>query len=116
MGNIIVNKDIKGDICILRPVGYVDEKGGAVLVESAEGAINDGFTKLILDFAGAPVINSLGIAQLIELAEIFVDEKGGDLAFIGLSDISASVFKMVGLCMMGNIYNSEKEASDFLAD
>lgn len=105
-----------GDVCVLRPCGYVDEKGGAALFEAAEALIGEGFVKVVLDFSESPVINSQGIAQIIELAEIIVDEKGGDLAFCGLSELSSGVFKMVGLLQMGNAYADKKEALENLAN
>ena len=115
MANIVINKEMIGSVCVLHPVGYVDEKGGAALFESAEKALEEGSKKILLNFTDSPVINSQGIAQLIELAEIIVDEKGGDLAFCGLSELSTSVFKMVGLLQMGDAYESEKEALNYLA-
>ena len=115
MAKVVINKETIGKICVLRPVGYVDEKGGAALVEVAEKALDEGFLKILINFTESPVINSQGVAQLIELAEIIVDEKGGDLAYCGLSELSTSVFKMVGLLQMGDAYESEKEALDYLA-
>lgn len=115
MAKIVINKEIIGRVCVLRPVGYVDEKGGAALFEVAEKALEEGSKKILLNFTESPVINSQGIAQLIELAEIIVDEKGGDLAFCGLSELSTSVFKMVGLLQMGDAYENEKDALNYLA-
>ena len=85
------------------------------MFDAAEKALEEGSKKILLNFTESPVINSQGIAQLIELAEIIVDEKGGDLAFCGLSELSTSVFKMVGLLQMGDAYESEKEALNYLA-
>ena len=116
MAKIVVNKEIIGDVCLLRPCGYVDEKGGAVLFETAEQALGDGAQKILINFTESPVINSTGISQIIELAEIIVDEKGGELAFCGLSELAASVFKMVGLLQMGDSYTDEKEALENLAN
>ena len=115
MASINVNKEIDRDVCILRPCGYVDERGGAALFEVAEQALSEGLTKILINFAESPVINSQGIAQIIELAEIIIDEKNGELAFCGLSELAASVFKMVGLLQMGNSYKNEKEALNNLA-
>lgn len=115
MARIIINKEINGDVCVLRPVGYVDEKGGAALVAATEEVLNKGFAKILINFEGSPVINSQGIAQIIEMAEVVVDERDGDLAYCGLSELSASVFKMVGLLQMGTNYADEKEALDNLA-
>ncbi len=116
MSETIIKKEIKGDICILRPCGYVDEKGGAILVKEAEKALADDYIKILINFTESPVINSQGIAQIIELAEIIVDEKGGDLAYCGLSELSSSVFKMVGLFQMGDSYTDEAEALEGLAN
>ena len=115
MAKITINKEIIGNICVLHPIGYVDEKGGAALFEYVEKALEEGSKKILLNFTDSPVINSQGIAQLIEMAEIIVDEKGGDLAFCGLSELSHSVFKMVGLLQMGDAYEDEKEALSYLA-
>ena len=115
MAKIVINKEIIGSVCVLHPVGYVDEKGGAALFEAAEKVLEEGSRKILLNFTDSPVINSQGIAQLIELAEIIVDEKGGDLAFCGLSELSTSVFKMVGLLQMGDSYETEKDALNYLA-
>ena len=116
MAKIEINKEIISNVCVFRPIGYVDERGGAALVEAAETALSEGFQKILINFAGSPVINSQGIAQIIELAEIIVDEKGGELAYCGLSELSSSVFKMVGLFQMGDSYVDEKEALDGLAN
>ncbi len=116
MAKTTVQSEVINGICVLRPNGYVDEKGGAVLVEAAQQALNDGNQKFVINFSGSPVINSQGIAQIIELAEIIVDEKGGDLGFCGLSELSAGVFKMVGLLQMGDQYDSENEALENLSD
>lgn len=115
MAKIVINEEKNNDVCILRPCGYVDEKGGAALCEAAENALNEGFQKILINFSESPVINSQGIAQIIELAEIIVDEKGGVLAYCGLSELSISVFKMVGLLQMGDSYTDEKEALGYLA-
>lgn len=116
MARMVINRENNGDVCVLRPCGYVDEKGGAMLFDAAEKALTEGFQKVLLNFTESPVINSQGIAQIIELAEIIVDEKGGDLAYCGLSELAASVFKMVGLLQMGTAYKDEKEAIENLAD
>ena len=49
MAKIVVNKEIIGDVCVLRPCGYVDEKGGAVLFETAEQALGDGAQKILIN-------------------------------------------------------------------
>jgi len=68
----------------------------------------------MLNFMGSPVINSQGIAQLIELTEIIIDEKKGKVAFVGLNELTLSVFRMVGLLKMGTAYPDENSAIENL--
>jgi anti-anti-sigma factor len=116
MTNFSLVSEKKDGVYIIRSNGYVDEHGGAVLFEAVQKALPEGFQKFILDLRESPVINSQGIAQIIEISEIIVDEKSGDLAFVGLSELTMGVFKMVGLLQMGDAFPSEKEALEFLAD
>jgi len=99
--------EVHGAIYIIRTSGYLDESGGRVIVEAVEEAFPKGFRNFVLNFKGSPVINSQGIAQIIELTEIVVDEKKGSLAFVGLNELTAGVFKMVGLLKVGKAFPDE---------
>jgi anti-anti-sigma factor len=110
MSNFTISSENKDGIFILRSNGYLDEHGGAEVFSTFEKNLPTGCHKVILNLQESPVINSQGIAQLIELSEIIVDDKGGELAFVGLSDLTYGVFKMVGLLQMGNPFASEDEA------
>lgn len=76
----------------------------------ADEAFSKGFQKIILNFSQAPVINSTGVAQIIELVEVLVDERKGSVIFVGLSELTSGVFKMVGLLKMGKVLETEAEA------
>ncbi len=110
MTNFSLKTEKKDGIFIIRSNGYLDEKGGAILFEALQKALPEGYQKYILDLTESPVINSQGIAQIIEISEIIVDEKSGELAFVGLSELTSGVFKMVGLLQMGEAYPSEADA------
>ncbi|MDN5279187.1 MAG: hypothetical protein PWR01_3152 [Clostridiales bacterium] len=116
MTNFTLQTDKKNGVFIIRSNGYLDENGGAILFEAVQKALPEGFQKFILDLSESPVINSQGIAQIIEISEIIVDEKSGTLAFVGLSELTMGVFKMVGLLQMGDAYPSEEEALQDLAE
>jgi anti-anti-sigma factor len=100
----------ENDIVIVRSNGYLDEKGGAAVRKAVEEAFEKGFQKFVLNFAGSPVINSPGIAQLLELTEIIVDERKGQLSFVGLNELTMGVFKMVGLLNSGKAFPNEAGA------
>ena len=98
------------DVFIIRSNGYLDDKGGAAVRKAVEEAFVKGFQKFVLNFTLSPVINSPGIAQLLELAEIIVDERKGQLAFVGLNELTMGVFKMVGLLSSGEAFPQEGDA------
>jgi len=100
----------EGDVFIVRANGYLDDKGGAAVRKAVEEAFLKGFQKIVLNFTGSPVISSPGIAQLLELAEIIVDERKGKLSYVGLNELTMGVFKMVGLLNSGKACPSEAEA------
>lgn len=110
MSNFSIKTDNKDGVYIIRSCGYLDESGGAAVFAAVQEAIPDGYQKFILNLQESPVINSQGIAQIIELSEIIVDEKNGELAFVGLSELTSGVFKMVGLLQMGTAYSTEEAA------
>ncbi len=116
MSNFTIATAKNKGVFIIRPCGYVDENGGAAIFATVQKALPEGHQKFILNLAASPVINSQGIAQIIELAEIIVDEKNGELAFTGLSELAGGVFKMVGLLQMAEAYPTEQAAVDAMAD
>lgn len=110
MSNFTIKTDNNNGVYIIRSNGYLDENGGAAVFAAVQQALPEGYQKFILNLQDSPVINSQGIAQIIELCEIIVDEKNGELAFVGLSELTNGVFKMVGLLQMGDAYPTETEA------
>lgn len=110
MGQFTCTGEASGAAFIIRSSGYLDEDGGIAMRKAVEEAFPKGFRNFVLNFEHSPVINSQGIAQLIEITEIVVDEKKGKLAYVGLNDLTMNVFKMVGLLKMGTAFPSEEAA------
>ncbi|MBF0500287.1 MAG: STAS domain-containing protein [Candidatus Riflebacteria bacterium] len=106
---------IKGDVFIIRAQGYLDEKGGTMVRQAVETAFPKGFQKFVLNLVDTPVINSMGVAQILETAELVIDQRQGNLAFVGLNELTNGVFKMVGLLKMGKSFALEEEAIHFLS-
>jgi len=71
--------------------------------------INNGETKIILNFANVGYINSSGIAIIIGLVTL-LSNKGGRLRACGLIPHFQKVFNMVGLTQYMDLFDSEKEA------
>ena len=116
MGKFLVTTATEKGIFIVRSSGYIDEKGGSEIVKAVQSGITKESKKFILNFKDSPVINSQGISQIIEIAEIVVDELNGDLDYVGLSESAYGVFKMVGLLQIGTPCQTEEEAIADLAD
>jgi anti-anti-sigma factor len=110
MSNFTVETQNVNETLIVRPVGYVDDVGGAALCEAIQENLAKDAKNVVINFSKTPVINSQGIAQIIEIAEIVIDEVGGELAFVGMSELSKGVFKMVGLLEMAGLFETEEEA------
>lgn len=100
----------RGDIFIVRSQGYLDEKGGLTVRQTAEASFSRGLQKFILNFAGSPVINSVGLSQILELVENILDQQHGRVAYCGLNELTSGVFKMVGLLKLGTAHPNEDEA------
>ena len=107
MGKFLVTTATEKGIFIVRSSGYIDEKGGSEIVKAVQSGITKESKKFILNFKDSPVINSQGISQIIEIAEIVVDELNGDLDYVGLSESAYGVFKMVGLLQIGTPCQTE---------
>ncbi|NLM16321.1 MAG: STAS domain-containing protein [Candidatus Riflebacteria bacterium] len=108
--NLTINHRTEGDVCVIVPSGYLDDHGGEVLLDFIESQINLGYKFFVIDFTGTPVINSQGIAHLLETTEIVADEIAGAIGFTGLTQLSYNVFQMIGLLQMGTYYQTPDEA------
>jgi anti-anti-sigma factor len=65
--------------------------------------------KLIVNFENTKYINSSGIATLIHIIQD-VNEKGGVIAFVGMSDHLKKVMNIVGISDFVQIFNSNNDA------
>lgn len=65
--------------------------------------------KLIVNFDNTKYINSSGIATLIHIIQD-VNEKGGVIAFVGMSEHLKKVMNIVGISDFVQIYNSNNDA------
>lgn len=66
--------------------------------------------KLIVNFENTKYINSSGIATLIHIIQD-VNEKGGVIAFVGMSEHLKKVMNIVGISDFVRIFDTNKEAS-----
>ncbi len=89
--------------------GYINNTGGEKIAEECYKLLDDGVKRLILNLAKSPIVNSVGIAVLIELIER-VREDGEKIVFCNCTPVIAKTFKIMGLTQYAEIHSDEKSA------
>ncbi|MEA2063901.1 MAG: STAS domain-containing protein [Gemmatimonadota bacterium] len=89
--------------------GYINNTGGEKIAEECYKLLDQGVKRLILDLAKSPIVNSVGIAVLIELIER-VREDGEKIIFCNCTPVIAKTFKIMGLTQYADIHDDEKSA------
>ncbi len=110
MAQFFCKTEKSNDVFIVRAEGYLDEVAGQMIRTAIEGAFEKGVLKFVLNFFNSPVINSPGVAQIIEIVEIMVEERNCRVAYVGLTELTRSLFKMVGLMKLGKDFPDEATA------
>jgi anti-anti-sigma factor len=110
MAEFHLETETHGPCLIMRPRGYLDAAAGEKVKAACVDALGKGIRKVVLNLTGSPVINSTGVAQILEMTEILVDDHAGILGLCGLSELTMSVLKMVGLLTPEIHFASEEEA------
>jgi anti-sigma B factor antagonist len=99
-------------------VVYVNGYLNSLLGEEVERAVHDileaGRPRVVLNFEGTRLINSIGISFIIGIVERMA-ERNGTLAFCSLNRINQDLFRMTGVSRYVRAFDSEEEAIAFFA-
>ncbi|NLM18330.1 MAG: STAS domain-containing protein [Candidatus Riflebacteria bacterium] len=109
-----ITKEEKDDVILFRLNGYIAEQGGDALKTQVEEAINEGYSLFGLDFTGVSLVSSPGIAHLINICSIVMDDLDGEIYTWGLDKHHTSVFEMTGLFSYFVNTANEEEALEHL--
>lgn len=104
----ILEKSV-GDIKELKVVGELDALVAPKLKERITKLVEGDSTKFIIDFEEVTHINSLAMGILRGKLKI-VKEMGGDIKLIKLNEHIKTIFEMIGLDEIFEIYETEDEA------
>lgn len=104
----IIEKNI-GDIKVLKIIGELDALVAPKLKDKISKYVETDKTKFIIDFEDLVHINSLAMGILRGKLKI-VKENGGDIKLIKLNDHIKTIFEMIGLDEIFEIYETEEEA------
>lgn len=99
-------------------VVYVNGYLNSLLGEEVERVVHDnldaGRLRIVLNFEGTKLINSIGISFIIGIVERMV-ERDGALAFCSMTRINQELFQMTGVSRYVRAFDTEEEALAFFA-
>ena len=98
-----------GEIKELKVVGELDALVAPKLKERITKLVEGDSTKFIIDFEEVTHINSLAMGILRGKLKV-VKEMGGDIKLIKLNEHIKTIFEMIGLDEIFEIYETEDEA------
>lgn len=94
-------------IVVVRTTGYIDDDGGEKIRKVVESFVEKGETRFLFNLGGSPIVNSTGIACILELIEQVVYERNGQIHFCNLAPAVLTVFKMMGVEGSCKIHDTE---------
>ncbi|HEY6097318.1 MAG TPA: STAS domain-containing protein [Candidatus Deferrimicrobium sp.] len=94
--------------------GYLNSELGEEVETVVRTRLDDGGRRILLNFHGTRLVNSIGISFVTGIVEN-VMEREGRMAFCELSRINCDLFRVTGLAKYVRSFETEKEALDFLA-
>ena len=110
MINLYIDQRRNADVTILDLKGRLRVGGNALaLHRSIRSLLLEKKTLIILNFAGVSFIDSCGLGELVA-SQISVENKGGEIKLIGLTDQLRELFEATRLLAVFDTYTSEIEA------
>lgn len=109
------NSETRGQIEIMRLKGYLEDTGGTTLKAHVQKCLDAGLSRFALDFSTIELISSPGVAALLDISGMVVDDFAGQIAVWGLDKHHSVVLEMSGLFFMAQQVGSETEAMSILA-
>ena len=116
MINLYIDQRRNADVTILDLKGKLRVGGNAVaLHRSIRSLVLEKKTQIILNLAGVTFIDSCGLGELVA-SQISVENKGGEIKLIGLTDQLQDLFRATRLLAVFDTYANEPEAIQSFAD
>lgn len=85
---------IEDEVVVLSLKGYLERVAGDKLKELVMKRLSAGFRSFILDFSGLELINSQGLASLLESAGQVIEEHEGTMSCFGCDKQTQAVLEM----------------------
>lgn len=115
MSYLTVRTRVDGTVAVVSVDGYLNSLLGEELERVALELLNAGGNRIVLNFEGTRLINSIGISCVIGVVERSA-ERGEPIGFCSLSRINRELFQMTGVARHVQIFDTEEEAVAFFRD
>lgn len=109
MSYLTVRTRNAGESTVVYIDGYLNSLLGEEVERVVQDALNAGAKRIIMNFEGTRLINSIGISIVIDIVERIM-ERNGALAFCALSRINRELFQMTGVARFVTMFDKEDEA------
>ncbi len=100
----------EGDVVIVAVFGYIEGSGGSELKQFVDKALEEGIRHFIIDFRGAELISSPGVAALLDVSNHAVDDFDSRMVCYGLDQHHNAVLEMSGFFFLVQQAADEKTA------
>jgi anti-anti-sigma factor len=104
----------EGDTLVVSVGGYLNSHLGEEVEKVVRTRLEEGGRRILLNFHGTRLVNSIGISFVIGIVEK-VMEREGRMAFCELSRINSDLFRVTGLAKYVRTFETEKDALDYLS-
>ena len=101
--------EILGNVAVIKAPSYVNNQAAEAIAEEGNQLLGEGIVHLILNLAESKMVNSVGIAIIIEVIDN-ATQKGGSLNFCCVSPTIEKTFQIMGLKQLAGIYVDESSA------
>ena len=101
--------EILGNVAVINAPSYVNNQAAEAIAEEGNKLLGEGIVHLILNLAESKMVNSVGIAIIIEVIDN-ATQKGGSLNFCCVSPTIEKTFQIMGLKQLAGIYADESSA------
>jgi anti-anti-sigma factor len=98
-----------GDAVVVYVDGYLNSLLGEEVERIVQDLLDAGGRRVLLNFGGTRLINSIGISFVIGVVEKMT-ERSGVLAFCSLSRMNRELFQMTGVARYVRVFDCEEEA------
>ncbi len=105
------NVDELGDVKAVRISGNLDTQASPVAQEQLIQLIDNGSTKILIDFENLNYISSSGLRMLL-VAVKKLKSAGGEMRICNANKMVQEVFEVSGFSDILSVYTSEAEARD----